>query len=124
MVAARNKEKTMSNQTNPIATLNDAMRRSGPRPSAAGDQWLITDGISERGDNFAARAIREVMSFDSFTADNDPYGEHDFGSIEVDGVRMFWKIDYYDRALEFGSPDPADSAVTCRVLTVMLASEY
>ena len=34
------------------------------------------------------------------------------------------EIDYYDPAIEFGSPDPADEAATCRVLTLFLASEY
>ena len=37
---------------------------------------------------------------------------------------VFWKIDAYDRTLEFGSDDPADPSVTRRVLTIMLASEY
>jgi len=37
---------------------------------------------------------------------------------------MFWKIDYYDRSLEYGSNDPADPSQTVRVLTIMLASEY
>jgi hypothetical protein len=59
-----------------------------------------------------------------FTNDNDPYGEHDFGAFDVDGARLFWKIDYYDRSLSGGSPDPTDPAVTCRVLTIMLAWEY
>ena len=30
----------------------------------------------------------------------------------------------YDRATEFGSPDPTDPAVTTRVLTIMRADEY
>jgi hypothetical protein len=36
----------------------------------------------------------------------------------------FGRIDYYDRATEMGSPDPADPAVTTRVLTFMLADQY
>jgi hypothetical protein len=31
---------------------------------------------------------------------------------------------YYDRKTEFGSSDPADPAVTTRVLTIMRADEY
>lgn len=56
--------------------------------------------------------------------DNDPYGERDFGSIELEGERYFWKIDYYDRTLRFGAEDPADTSETMRVLTLMHASEY
>lgn len=66
----------------------------------------------------------KVVVFNSFTADNAPHGEHDFGSFEVNGNRFFWKIDYYDNAMEHGSDDPADIFVTTRVLTLMLADEY
>ena len=62
--------------------------------------------------------------FDSFTEDNDPHGERDFGAFEHEGQRIFWKIDYYDRALTYGSENPADPQQTVRVLTIMLASEY
>jgi Protein of unknown function (DUF3768) len=37
---------------------------------------------------------------------------------------VIFKIDYYDRSLNFHSPDPADPAVTERVITLMLAAEY
>jgi hypothetical protein len=52
------------------------------------------------------------------------HGEHDFGAVDEGGVRYFWKVDCFDRNTEFGSPDPADPAVTTRVLTIMRADEY
>lgn len=85
---------------------------------------MLTSGVTENGQAFVSEAVGAVQTFDAFTAENDPYGEHDFGAITVAGKRVFWKIDYYDRSLEFGSPDPADPAITRRVLTVMLAEEY
>lgn len=70
-----------------------------------------------------------MLAFDAFTEDNDPHHEHDFGSIDYEGNRIFWKIDYYDHASfgtgrDMGSEDPSDAAKTLRVLTVMLAEEY
>lgn len=89
-----------------------------------GGRVLITTGVAALGPEGVERVLRAVRTFDDFDGDNDPYGEHDFGALEVDGVRVFWKIDYFDRSLEFGSPDPVDPSVTTRVLTVMLAAEY
>ena len=65
-----------------------------------------------------------VVSYDDFTEDNDPYGEHDFGAFELEGQKLFWKIDYYDLELRFGSDDPGDPDKTRRVLTILLAEEY
>jgi hypothetical protein len=65
-----------------------------------------------------------VVTFEAFTPGDDPHGEHDFGAIKHAGVRYFWKIDYYDLAKQFGSPDAADPTVTTRVLTIMRADEY
>ncbi len=65
---------------------------------------------------------RKVELYSSFSEDNDPYGEHDFGSLVFEGKKVFWKIDYYDRELKHWC-DPLDP--NCRrVLTVMLAEEY
>lgn len=106
-----------------IAALNDAMRRAGPQ-GPGGNRWMMTAGVMALGTAAAVAASQAVMRFDGFTPDNDPYGEHDFGSLQIAGDRLFWKIDYYDLKLEAGSPNPADPKVTRRVLTIMLTSEY
>ena len=62
--------------------------------------------------------------FDDFNADNDPHGEHDFGAFQIEHLKFFWKIDYYDKDLCYGSENPTDPDVTERVLTLMLAEEY
>ncbi len=110
-----------SRNTERIRELNDAFRASGT--SALG-QWVMTPGVSGQGTEFMLLAIANVMSFDTFTRDNDPHGEHDFGSFKMGDQSLFWKIDYYDPSLTFGSDDPSDIAKTRRVLTIMLASEY
>jgi hypothetical protein len=104
-----------------IRELNDVVRAEGP---AGAGQWALTRGVQALGEALVFRAIGEVRAFDRFDEDNDPHGEHDFGSFTLCGERLLWKIDYYDAALEFGSEDPADPALTTRVLTIMLAEEY
>jgi hypothetical protein len=63
-----------------------------------------------------------VESFNNFNDNNDPHGEHDFGSLFFEGKKIFWKIDYYDQDLKFWC-DPLDKACR-RVLTIMLAEDY
>lgn len=65
-----------------------------------------------------------VQAYDAFDDANDPWGEHDFGTIETKDEPIFWKIDYYTPDLTAGSENPANEGETHRVLTVMLASEY
>ena len=65
-----------------------------------------------------------MQQFKDFTDDNDPHREHDFGRFEYADSAFFWKIDYYDKKLEYGSEDPADQTKTTRVLTIMLVEEY
>jgi hypothetical protein len=109
---------TATNDTTKIRELNDAFRRTGD-----GGRILFTAGVSGLGVAFSHQALALVRRFDAFTPDNDPHGEHDFGSFDHAGERIFWKIDYYDAACELGSEDPADPAKTVRVLTIMLAEE-
>lgn len=102
-----------------IRDLNDAFRRS-----FAGGRVMTTAGVAAMAEELRAEVFERVRTFEAFTRDNDPHGEHDFGSFEVAGQKLFWKIDAYDAAMEFGSEDPADPTKTTRVLTIMLASEY
>jgi hypothetical protein len=89
-----------------------------------GGQVMITIGVKGRGDAFVKGCREAVQAFDTFNEENDPYGEHDFGILEVDGQKVYWKIDAYDRDLRYGSEDPADPALTLRVLTFCLPEEY
>ena len=68
--------------------------------------------------------VKSIAVYDDFCHANDPYEENDFGSFEVDGQTIFFKIDYLDKALASHSCDPADPSVTERVITIMLAEEY
>ena len=99
--------------------LNDRLRTT-----LTGGRVVMTAGVQGRGESFLARALAAVRAFDAFDADDDPYGEHDFGALEIEEARLFWKIDAYDPRGEYGSEDPADPAMTLRVLTLMLAEEY
>ena len=103
--------------TTKIAALNDHARRS-----FKGCRVVITQGVQTL--EGVPSVLDQVRRYSAFTRDNDPYGEHDFGSFRHDGITIFWKIDTYDVDLQMQSPDPTDSAVTARVLTIMLAEEY
>jgi len=102
-----------------IRALNDQLRRT-----FRGGKVMMTSGINALPDDLKARILEKVRTFDAFSPDNDPHREYDFGSFEEGGHKVFWKIDCFDAAMEFGSEDPADPSKTTRVLTIMLASEY
>ena len=69
-------------------------------------------------------AVADLSADDPYELADDPHEEHDFGAFEVDGNKIFFKIDYYDKTLTYYSPDPSDPSVTERVITIMLAEEY
>ncbi|GEP07614.1 DUF3768 domain-containing protein [Methylobacterium oxalidis] len=102
-----------------VRALNDILRRT-----LCGGTLVLSAGIVALGRERQQAILSAVAAFDGFDPDNDPYGEHDFGALEAAGERVFFKIDYFDRALARGSSDPADSSVTARVLTVLLSHEY
>jgi len=102
-----------------IRVLNDNFRTT-----FVGGRVVMTAGVAELALDVKARVLIDVQGFAKFTADNDPYGEHDFGVFEVAGETFYWKIDYHNRDMTAGSEDPSDPDRTTRVLTIMFAGEY
>ena len=109
----------MDTETARIRALNDELRHN-----LTGGTVVMTQGVAALGREAVARIVKTIAVFDDFCNANDPYEEHDFGAFEAEGQTIFFKIDYLDSTLTFHSADPADPAVTERVLTIMLAEEY
>jgi hypothetical protein len=97
-----------------IRALNDAFR----------GRVMMTVGVAALEAPVRNAVVEKIKFYDAFDDDNDPWGEHDFVSVEHDGQTYFAKIDYYDRKLEAHSEDAADPEKTCRVMTIMLAEEH
>jgi Protein of unknown function (DUF3768) len=127
---------TAREQTARIARLNDVARRAMGVACTA----VATVGFRSLSASDQSRVRELIETYDAFDEDNNPHGERDFGTIyqlacgrwtterprlrDDEHERVFWKFDYYDRDLQFGSEDAANPAVTRRVLTIMLADEY
>jgi hypothetical protein len=106
-------------QLKTITRLNDVFRRT-----LVGGRVMMTAGFTALSPTMQGELIKRIRLFNAFAKGNDPHGEHDFGSVELNGVKVFWKIDYYDPSLTGGSDYPTDATKTTRVLTIMLAEEY
>ena len=109
----------MSDKAERMRALNDQLRTT-----FVGGAVMITQGVEAIPIPRRKLILERVRQFSTFTPDNDPYGEHDCAILEAEGEKVMFKIDYYDRDVNFHSPDPTDPAVTTRVLTIMLACEY
>jgi hypothetical protein len=108
-----------SERSRQIQELNDAFRTT-----LTGGVVLLSAGIISKGAEFQEALLQAVRNFNDFDEDCDPWQEHDFGAIRIEGSRVFWKIDYFDCLLSMRSDDPADPSITKRVMTIMLAEEY
>ncbi len=106
---------TIQSESERIAELNDTFRQN---PVG----YMYTMGVAALNQWLLCEIVTQIQEYSNFTKDNDPYGEHDFGSLKIQGHKIFWKIDYYDAQMKHGS-EPLD--LDCRrILTVMLAEEY
>jgi Protein of unknown function (DUF3768) len=103
-----------------IAELNDRFRK-GDRTLGKHMASVLVNALTSEQQQELTRLVRV---FDTFTEGNDTYAERDFGSVEMDGEKYFWKIDYYDTEFEYGAEDPSDPRYTRRVMTLLHSSEY
>ena len=92
----------MTTKVEEIRALNDAFRKQ-----LTGGIAVITPGVAALGQATVARLVETLAVFDDFHHGNDPHAEHDFGAFEIDGNRFFFKIDYFDKDLNYHSPDHA-----------------
>jgi len=100
--------------------LNDRFRTHGEGNGSV----MLTAGVQALGTQKVAMIMSTIRCFDTFTPEQDPWEEHDFGVLNVAGHKIFWKIDYYDLSLKHGAEDPANPETTYRALTIMLDHEY
>ncbi|MCJ1903309.1 DUF3768 domain-containing protein, partial [Paracoccus versutus] len=114
-----------------IAAQNDCFRRTLGHGAQWNGQPLLGKAVTTPGFRALPEIIQialtsEVVNFKAFDADNDPYGDHSFGVVEMNGHRAFWKVDVYDTDYTFGVslPDATDPHQVRRVLTLYLPSEH
>ena len=107
-----------------IAETNDSFRRAAMKGIKSTDGKAVrTQGVAALGSLTNLFLQAQIAAFDAFTETNDPHGEHDFGSIQLDGCpKVFWKIDdYSDASMDSGADDKLNAY---RVRVIMLADEY
>jgi len=102
-----------------IRSLNDTLRKH-----ATGGIYLLSRGVAAQDEFTRIQVLLEIALETSFDEQNDPFNEHDFGKVEYEEIKYFWKIEYYDHDLQFASKDPSNPNITTRVMTIMLAEEY
>jgi hypothetical protein len=102
-----------------IRVLNDNFRAT-----FLGGRVMLTQGVNALPLDTKARILLAVQQFKDFDEGNDPHGEHDFGSLNVDGHELFFKIDVYDIDMRYAADDPADPVNSRRVMVIMFVSEY
>ena len=112
-------------RTEKIARLNDRVRQGLDRTAKIVFSYALSAKFFAGNGALAILAQASIMkAIRHHLFEQDAHGERDFGQIEFRGERIWFKIDYYDYDLEYGSEDPSDASVTKRVMTIMLPEDY
>lgn len=118
-----------------IARLNDAARAGALPTSRTVFTRALAEILAGDADDLGARhaslmlgqaALRRLINQTPINPGNDPHGERDFGVVEFQAHKIFWKIDVYanDGTFAWGSETPWDPQQSFRVVTIMLASDW
>ena len=74
---------------NSVATLEKSKRirvlNDDFRTTFIGGRVVMSAGVADLSFGMKAQVMLKVQCFVEFNENNDPYGEHDFGSFEVAG---------------------------------------
>lgn len=70
-----------------IKALNDNFRQT-----FIGGRVMLTAGINAKSQDDIAKILSEVRQFNHFTKANNPYNEHDLGSFDYKGEKIFFSI--------------------------------
>ena len=92
-----------------IRALNDAFRKT-----FWGGRVMMTAGVAALENPVRNAVVEKIKFFEAFDDDNDPWGEHDFVSVEHDGQTYFAKIDLYESQLVKRSSIAEPLSVSCR----------
>lgn len=118
-----------------VARLNDAARAGSLPTSRTVFTPALADILAGDADDpgtrqlnlmLGQRAIRKLINETPIEPGNDPHGERDFGVVEFQGHKIFWKVDVYanDGTFLWGSETPWDAEQSFRVVTIMLANDW
>jgi hypothetical protein len=124
-----------ADHTAEIARLNDAARNGSLVTSRTVFTRTLADILAGDAEDAGTRqaslllgqaALRRLINETPINPGNDPHGERDFGAVEFEGHKIFWKIDVYanDGTFTWGSDTPWDAQQSFRVVTIMLASDW
>lgn len=94
------------------------------RNTFRGGKVVLTHSFAELPSADTAAILQTVADFKDFNEENDPHEERDFGSFNLSGREVWWKIDYYNLSLDGLSEDPGDPDKTKRVMTVGLSMDF
>ena len=111
-------ETSEAEKTKKVRELNDRLRKT-----FQGGQVFMGRDISFLSPPEQFALFDKIRNFNEFNQGNDPHKEHDFGTVELNGVKYNWKIDYYDKDMQYHSPDKSNPEVTNRVLTISRVGE-